>query len=159
ANAAGYKNWVNGDANGNKSHWRENDFISYRVTVVAQPGSHDIEISYDTVHGGKHAIDYLGSFDATETTATSAGAFNPNYNNPCQDLVDHGDMPQSTGSSAPGAQVAAKDSSSIPPATLANCGGSAGASPAQQPGVVEIFGPAGTTVGTPAYTDENNPSG
>src|SRR2546426_6790589 len=26
-----YKNWVNGNANGSKAHWREGEFISYRV--------------------------------------------------------------------------------------------------------------------------------
>lgn len=38
-NAAGYKNWVNGDSNGGKSHWREGDFIAYRATVTALVGT------------------------------------------------------------------------------------------------------------------------
>ncbi len=34
-----FKNWVNGNANGSKSHWFEGDFISYRVTQHYQrPG-------------------------------------------------------------------------------------------------------------------------
>jgi len=36
-------------------------------------GGHTLEIGYDTVSSGEHAIDYLGSFDATNC-ATSAGS-------------------------------------------------------------------------------------
>ncbi|TLZ52584.1 MAG: hypothetical protein E6K18_02670, partial [Methanobacteriota archaeon] len=58
----GFKNWVNGNANGGKAHWKEGEFISYRVTIEAlSAGSHTLVATYDTVHSGKHAIDYIGS--------------------------------------------------------------------------------------------------
>jgi hypothetical protein len=73
-----FANWVNGNSNGNKSHWREGDFISYRVTFTGlTTGSHTIIFHYDTVHGAKHALDYVGSFDRTETTSPTATQFQP----------------------------------------------------------------------------------
>src|SRR5712691_2117488 len=61
-----FSNWVNGDSNGNKSHWQEGDFIAYRVTLTGLPvGSNTLVFDYQTVHGNKHAIDFIGSFDAT----------------------------------------------------------------------------------------------
>ncbi|HYT31840.1 MAG TPA: hypothetical protein VEO37_04540, partial [Thermoanaerobaculia bacterium] len=102
-------NWVNGNSNGQKSHWREGEFISYRDTItVDAAGTHVFQIHYDTVHGGKHAIDYLGSFDATETTGPST-TDHFNNNDPCSDIVT-GCNP-----SAP------NDSFAVPPATLVNC--------------------------------------
>src|SRR2546426_11076 len=69
-------NWVNGNANGQKAHWKEGEFISYRVTISGlTSGTHTLQANYDTVHGGKHAIGYLGAFHATETT----GAAEPNH--------------------------------------------------------------------------------
>src|SRR5215469_1134182 len=38
----GYANWVSGNSNGSKSHWREGDFISYRAQVTAPTGDHTI---------------------------------------------------------------------------------------------------------------------
>ena len=82
------KNWVNGNANGMKAHWREGEFISYRDTIVVDAnGPWTFRIQYDIVHGGKHAIDYLGSFDATEMTSTTSTAFNFNNNDPCSDKL------------------------------------------------------------------------
>src|SRR5262249_8318665 len=53
-----YNNWVNGNSNGAKSHWREGEFISYRTVISGlSAGTHTLVFSYDTVHGGKHAID------------------------------------------------------------------------------------------------------
>ena len=83
-----YKNWVNGNANGNKAHWGEGDFISYRVTITSlTTGSHNLIFSYDTVHGGTHAEDYLGSFDNTETTSSVPTTFHFNHNDPCVDQL------------------------------------------------------------------------
>jgi len=111
-------NWVNGDANGQKSHWREGDFISYRDTIAvdevgSQPQTNVFQIHYDTVVGGKHALDYLGDFDATETTSPTSTAFHFNNNDPCGDIIF-------------GCNPAIPDSQgSIPSAALAvSCGGS-----------------------------------
>src|SRR5205823_5982557 len=48
-------NWVNGNANGQKAHWAEGDFIPYRATVgPVAAGSHTLEMHYDTVHDSTH---------------------------------------------------------------------------------------------------------
>src|SRR5215470_4536674 len=68
-----YKNWVtgNGNVNGTKSHWQEGEFIAYRTVLSGlSSGSHTLTFSYNTVGSGGHAIDYLGSYDATETTSS-----------------------------------------------------------------------------------------
>src|SRR5260370_41328771 len=62
ANKAGFANWVSGNSNGTKSHWREGEFIAYRAQIFAPVGNHPIQLHFDTVHSGGHAIDYLGSF-------------------------------------------------------------------------------------------------
>src|SRR5262245_2395630 len=90
SNAAGvtvggtsYKNWGTGNSNASKSHWKEGDFISYRTVIVVPPGAHFLEFHWDTVNSSKHAIDYVGSWDATETTSLTQSQFNYNNNNPC----------------------------------------------------------------------------
>jgi len=86
-----YKNWVNGNSNGSKSHWQEDEFISYRVEISGIPaGLNSIVADYKPVQSGLHAIDYLGSFDATETTSSTAAGFHYNKNNPCSDFVAAG---------------------------------------------------------------------
>jgi len=113
----GFKNWVNGNSNAQKSHWRESEFIPYRDTIVVDAaGTHVFQIHYDTVHGGKHAIDYLGDFDYTETTSTTPTTFHANNNNPCADKLPTANCDPSSPA----------DSEPIPPASLVNCGGSAG---------------------------------
>jgi hypothetical protein len=150
-----YKNWVNGNANGSKAHWREGEFISYRVRMSGlAAGPHSLVISYQTVNSKKHAIDYLGSFDATETTSGTPTTFHANNNNPCADLVTAGQM--TSGQCVPSSPTATQP---IPPAALANCNGSAGTVPSQAAGAFKMFGPAGSTFGTPVYTNENVPSG
>src|SRR5262249_56520231 len=61
-----YNNWVNGNSNGAKSHWREGEFISYRTVISGLTGGstvHHLIFTYDTVHGGRHALDSIGPFD------------------------------------------------------------------------------------------------
>src|SRR5439155_10904824 len=99
--AASYKNWVNGNANGSKAHWREGEFIAYRTLISGlAAGTHTLVIHYDTVHSGGHALDYLGSYDATETTSPATQSANgqiihADNNSPCADLVQLGAMPSS----------------------------------------------------------------
>jgi hypothetical protein len=96
-----YKNWVNGNSNGSKSHWREGDMISYRAVVsgVATGSPHTLVVSYDTVNSSHHAIDCLGSFDQTETTSPSttglsAAIIDANNNSPrAEPLVSLADQP------------------------------------------------------------------
>src|SRR5262245_42162698 len=59
--------WTSGAANASNSHWTEGDFISYRATLSGvTAGSYTLRLRYVTVTSSKHALDYLGSFDATE---------------------------------------------------------------------------------------------
>ncbi len=146
-NTTKYANWVNGDSNGSKSHWREGDYVSYRVTVtgLAAGSDHTLTFHYDTVHGSKHALDFLGGFDATETTSLTQGTFNFNHNNPCFDTLGCDlTTPATPIGTAP----------MLAP-TLANCNGSAGTPPAFPGGNFAIFGPAGPTVSTNSYPSEN----
>ena len=64
--------WVNGNVGHTNSNWAENEFNSYRLKFSGfTPGAtvHSVTIGYDIFKSGKHAIDYLGTFDATETTS------------------------------------------------------------------------------------------
>lgn len=67
--------WQNGNLNHNQAHYFEGQFVPYRMRFdhLTPGGSNTITIGYDTTKSGKHAIDYLGTYDATETTG----------NNPC----------------------------------------------------------------------------
>jgi|GEM_PF-1121900 len=70
-------NWQNGNLNGSKSHYFEGDSVPYRTVFADLIVGHTytITIEYDTTQGGKHALDYLTSFDQTEHTPG---------NNPCR---------------------------------------------------------------------------
>jgi prealbumin domain-containing protein len=59
--------WINGNLNSNKSLYREGDFVPFRtpITGVVAGRTYSIRIGYDAVESGKHAYDYLGSFDAS----------------------------------------------------------------------------------------------
>ncbi len=148
-----YSNWVNGNSNGQKSHWREGDFIAYRVTVTGvTPGAHTLDFSYDIVHNSAHAIDYLGSVDATETFSTTPTTFHANNNNPCIDKLPASQCAPAT--SNPTSFIA------IPPAIIVNCDGSKGNfTSAQAPGNVFIWGPTGTSLDSFTYTSQNVLSG
>ena len=61
--------WQNGNANASNAHWAEGDSIAYRMKFGGLvPGStHHVTIQWDTTKGGKHALDYLTSYNRTET--------------------------------------------------------------------------------------------
>lgn len=63
-------NWQNGNLNANNSHYAEGQSAPYRVVMEDLPttGTITLVIEYDIKHSDKHAIDYLTSFDRTETT-------------------------------------------------------------------------------------------
>jgi len=68
--------WVNGNLNQNNAHWTEGESNVYRLHLTDLennnpkfPGFHNVEIGYDITHSNKHGIDYLTSFDRTETLA------------------------------------------------------------------------------------------
>ena len=85
---ASYANYTNGNANGNNSHWAEGSYLPYRdILTGLTPGTYSFTGHYDTVVGSLHAIDYIGSFDATETTSPTGNALHRNDNNPCIDVL------------------------------------------------------------------------
>ena len=68
--------WVNGNLNQNIAHWREGESNVYRLhltnlenNTLSPPGFHNVVIGYDITHSDKHGIDYLTSFNRTETLA------------------------------------------------------------------------------------------
>lgn len=64
-------NWVNGDLNGSQAHYIEGQSVPYRILFgnLAFPGSHTVTIEWDSSENSLHAIDYLTTFNRTETTA------------------------------------------------------------------------------------------
>src|SRR5919201_2196640 len=151
-------NWTNGNVNGQKAHWAEDEFLPYRVSVVGiTSGPHTLSIGYDTVQSDEHAIDYLGSFDATETTSSTATLLHANNNDPCGDLLTGPLASECT----PGSPTA---SLHIPDPTLENCADSAGTAPNLISGSdsdrrMKIWGPANTQITAMSYPRENVLSG
>jgi hypothetical protein len=62
--------WVNGNVGSSKAVYLEGDSLPYRMTFGSLSlGSHTVTIEWDTTKGGKHALDYLTTFDRTVATA------------------------------------------------------------------------------------------
>ena len=137
---SGNQGWVTGDLNPQNSHWAEGDFVPCRAILKGlAPGPHTLLISYDVVTGGKHAFDYLGSFNATEAAA-----------DPCSDVIS---------GCKPGAPAA---TAAIPTADLkdtAACGATVPTTlPSQQQGEFAFFGPVSSGP-TASYTSQNAATG
>ena len=71
--------WVNGNLGPNNSHYQEGDSVPFRIRFdnLATTGSHTVVLEWDTTKQGKHAYDYLTTWNQTETTA-----------DPCTDVAD-----------------------------------------------------------------------
>ncbi len=138
--------WVSGNAGKSDSHWREGDSIAYRVSVEKlTAGTHTLDIHYDVVHGSKHAIDYLTSYDRTETTGGPT-AFHANNINPCSDFLSGADCDPTT----------PRDTLFITAPTFANCGGSTGTFPTPVADrYFKIWGASGTTLNSMTYLSQN----
>ncbi len=64
----GANGYVTGNAGSSDSHWREGDSIAYRMMFDnLTPGAHEVTIEWDTTKAGKHAIDYLTTYNRTES--------------------------------------------------------------------------------------------
>src|SRR5690606_5354576 len=63
--------WQNGNLNENQAHYAEGESVPYRIrfTGVDTGVSHTVTIEWDTTEGGKHALDYITSYNRTETNA------------------------------------------------------------------------------------------
>ncbi|HEY0459187.1 MAG TPA: carboxypeptidase-like regulatory domain-containing protein [Pyrinomonadaceae bacterium] len=126
--------WVNGNVNQSKGHWTEGQSVAYRqkLTGFTVGLSNSVTIGYDTTKGGKHALDYLTSFDRTETLAMG--------NNPCSGVA--------------GCSLGTFTTAPIPTDANVTAGFDQfpgnGDDIAQIPGVFTLFG--GTITGVSAYT-------
>jgi hypothetical protein len=81
---AGGEGWVNGNLGASKSHYSEGESISYRLMFSGlTAGTHVVTIEWDTTKGGKHAIDYLTTYNRTvnsnpcEGVGCNQGIFSP----------------------------------------------------------------------------------
>lgn len=63
--------WQHGNLNANNSRYLEGESVAYRavMTDLAVGATYAITIEWDTTQSGKHAIDYLTSFDRSVQTA------------------------------------------------------------------------------------------
>lgn len=63
--------WITGIVNSNKAHYVEGDSVPYRLIIdgLTPNTATSVSIAWDTSKGGKHAIDYITSYNRTETTA------------------------------------------------------------------------------------------
>lgn len=63
--------WVNGNLNSSKATYREGDSVPYRATMsdLKVGATYSFSLEYDSTESGRHAIDYLTSFNRTESTA------------------------------------------------------------------------------------------
>ena len=124
-------NWVNGNLTGTQSHYMEGESIPYRLIFQSLDTTvtHTLTVEYDTTQGGHHALDYLTSFDRTETAAL-----------PCDGIADcdplvhsHVDIP-------------------VDPAVTAGTDGTLGTSDdiVQAPGQFTLFN--GTILSVSGYT-------
>src|SRR5262245_39844651 len=68
--SASASDWVNGNVGASKSFYTEGDSVPYRLVMDSLTlASHTVIIKWDTTKGGKHAIDYLTTFNRTVATA------------------------------------------------------------------------------------------
>jgi len=73
-NLGGNVGWVTGNAGSSNSHWAESQYLAYRMLFNGlSSGTHDVIIGYDVLKGSVHAIDYLGTYNITETNANPCG--------------------------------------------------------------------------------------
>jgi hypothetical protein len=66
-----HEGWISGNANKNKAAYREGEFLPYRVilTGLTTGSLYTYEFSWDTLHSGKHALDYIGTFNHNVSNA------------------------------------------------------------------------------------------
>lgn len=66
-------NWVNGNLGSSNSNYVEGEFVPYRMRITGAAGDgttvNTLIIEYDTTQGGKHALDYIGTYNANEINA------------------------------------------------------------------------------------------
>jgi hypothetical protein len=74
------ENWINGDLVASKSHYGEGESVPYRIrmdNLSTGAPVHTVTIEYDALKGGKHAIDYLTTWNRTVTDADPCAEIHP----------------------------------------------------------------------------------
>jgi hypothetical protein len=63
--------WQNGNLNQNQAHYFEGDSVPYRARFIGLDTAvtHTMIIEWDTTENGRHALDYLTTYNRTETNA------------------------------------------------------------------------------------------
>src|SRR5262245_20040520 len=72
ANAVNVSNWINGNMGASKSLYFEGDSLPYRLlidNVIPGTTTNHVTIAWDITKGGKHALDYLTTYNRTVTAA------------------------------------------------------------------------------------------
>ncbi|MDO8482815.1 MAG: SdrD B-like domain-containing protein, partial [bacterium] len=71
--------WQNGNLNQNQAHYAEGDSAPYRIRLTNVPtiGTNTLVLEYDIKHSGKHALDYLTTYNRTETDADPCSGVSP----------------------------------------------------------------------------------
>ncbi len=81
----GNEGWVTGNAGSSNSNWAETQYLAYRMLFSNLPTGgtvHTVTIGYDVLKSGVHAIDYLGTYNLTETNANPCVAVSGSHCNP-----------------------------------------------------------------------------
>ena len=67
------------NAGASNSHYREGDSMPFRAKLInlSTSGSHTLVIEHDTLDGGRHAYDYLTSYNRTEASADACSGISP----------------------------------------------------------------------------------
>ena len=75
-----HKGWINGNLNASKAAYAEGDYVPYRVQMTGlTPGvQYTYSFSWDTLKSGQHALDYIGTYNFSVTSADACdGAAGP----------------------------------------------------------------------------------
>ncbi|MGG5820814.1 DUF7507 domain-containing protein, partial [Falsiroseomonas sp. HW251] len=59
--------WQNGNLGSSQAHYAEDQFVPYRAVLsqLTEGNVYTLTIQWDTTKGGKHALDYIGSYDTS----------------------------------------------------------------------------------------------
>jgi hypothetical protein len=133
-------NWQNGNINSNNSQYREGDSVPFRALITVPTNTtgsattHTIWVQYDSTVSGKHAYDYLTTWNRTETGDPTSG-------------TTVNSTPVSTGAIPPPID--------LQPSTCSL----ATAQVTTSPGDMTLYGPAGSAIVANGVTYTAAPSG
>lgn len=73
--------WQNGNLNENQAHYTEGDSVPYRMRFqdLTVGATNTVAIEFDSIDSSKHAIDYLTTYNRTETNADPCTAVLPQW--------------------------------------------------------------------------------